>query len=151
VPPEDEGGVQILGLEESLIHPWKEIYLGGLVDGKFPQRLPQNIFLPEQTLESMGVRTLERARLNAAYHFYRLLLSADKVALTYPENEGDRPVVPSPFLEELTPLRKAGLLNRGIERSSGIQFSLKIEECRSIPELAKSISLVGDIRGSAKF
>jgi ATP-dependent helicase/nuclease subunit B len=147
VPPEDEGGVQILGLEESLAHPWKEIYLGGLVDGKFPQRLPQNIFLPEQTLETMGVRTLERARLNAAYHFYRLLLSADNVTLTYPENEGDRPVVPSPFLEELTPLRKAGLLNRGIERTSGIQFSLKIEECRSIPELAKSISLAGDIKG----
>lgn len=147
VPPEDEGGVQILGLEESLIRPWKEIYLGGLVDGKFPQRLPQNIFLPEQTLETMGVRTLERARLNAAYHFYRLLLSADKVTLTYPENESDRPVVPSPFLEELTPLRKAGLLNHDIERSSGIQFSLKIEECRSIPELAKSISLAGDIKG----
>lgn len=147
VPPEDEGGVQILGLEESLIRPWQEIYLGGLVDGEFPQRLPQNIFLPEQTLETMGVRTLERARLNAAYHFYRLLLSADKVTLTYPENEGDRPVVPSPFLEELTPLKKAGLLNRGIERTSGIQFGLKIEECRSIPELAKSISLVEDIKG----
>jgi ATP-dependent helicase/DNAse subunit B len=147
VPPEDEGGVQILGLDESLSHPWKEIYLGGLVDGKFPQRLPQNIFLPEQTLETMGVRTLERARLNAAYHFYRLLLSADNVTLTYPENEGDRPVVPSPFLEELTPLRKAGLLNRGVERTSGIQFSLKIEECRSMPELAKSISLAEDFTG----
>jgi ATP-dependent helicase/DNAse subunit B len=147
VPAEDEGGVQILGLEESLVHPWEEIYLGGLVDGKFPQRLPQNIFLPEKTLETMGVRTLERARLNAAYHFYRLLLSADKVTLTYPENEGDRPAVPSPFLEELTPLRKAGLLNRGIERTSFIQFSLKIEDSHSIPELAKAISLAGDIKG----
>ena len=56
-------------------------------------------------------------------------------------------MVPSPFLEELTPLRKAGLLNRGIERTSEIQFSLKIEECRSIPELAKSISLAEDIKG----
>jgi len=147
VPPEDEGGVQILGFEESLGPPWQEIYFGGLVDGKFPQRLPQNIFLPEQTLEAMGVRTLERARLNAAYHFYRLLLSADKVTLTYPENEGDRPTVPSPFLEELTPLKKAGLLNRGIEKTSGIQFSLKIEDSRSIPELAKAIGLAGEIKG----
>jgi ATP-dependent helicase/DNAse subunit B len=147
VPPEDEGGVQILGLEESLGHPWKEIYLGGLIDSKFPQRLPQNIFLPEQTLETMGVRTLERARLNAAYHFYRLLLSADKVILTCPENEGDRPVVPSPFLEELTPLKKAGLLNRGSEKTSGIQFSLKIEDSHSIPELAKTISLAENVKG----
>jgi ATP-dependent helicase/DNAse subunit B len=147
VPPEDEGGVQVLGLEESLFHPWQEIYLGGLVDGKFPQRLPQNIFLPEQTLEIMGVRTLERARLNAAYHFYRLVLSAGKVTLTYPENEGDRPVVPSPFLEELSPLKRAGLLNRSIERTSGIQFSLKVEDSHSIPELAKAISLTGDIKG----
>ena len=146
VPPEDEGGVQILGLEESLIHPWKEIYLGGLMDGKFPQRLPQNIFLPEQMLETMGVRTLERARLNSAYHFYRLLLSADRVMLTYPENEGDRPAVPSPFLEELTPLRTAGLLNRGIERTSGIQFSLKVEDSHSVPELAKAMSLVEDLK-----
>jgi ATP-dependent helicase/DNAse subunit B len=151
VPPEDEGGVQILGFEESLGHPWQEIYLGGLVDNKFPQRLPQNIFLPEDTLESMGVRTLERARLNAAYHFYRLLLSADTITLTYPENEGDRPVVPSPFLEELTPLKKAGLLNRGVEKTSGIQFGLKIEDSRSIPEFAKALSLAGDVPGLTKI
>jgi ATP-dependent helicase/nuclease subunit B len=151
VPPEDEGGVQILGLEESLGHPWEKIYLGGLVDGKFPQRLPQNIFLPEQTLETMGIRTLERARLNAAYHFYRLLLSADEVMLTWPENEGDRPVVPSPFLEELTPLKKAGLINKGIEKSSGIQFSLKIEESHSVPELAKAMSLAAGIKGFSEL
>lgn len=146
VPPEDEGGVQILGFEESLSRPWNEIYLGGLVDGKFPQRLPQNIFLPEKTLESLGVRTLERARLAASYHFYRLLLSADRVLLTWPENEGDRPVVPSPFLEELRPLIQAGLLNRGFARTSGVQFSLRIEDSRSMTELAKSAALAPDER-----
>ncbi len=147
VPPEDEGGVQILGLEESMGHPWKEIYLGGLVDAAFPRRLPQNIFLPEQTLETMGVRTIEKARLTAAYHFYRLLLSAEVVTLTCPENAGDRPMAPSPFLEELTPLKKAGLLNRGIGKTSGIQFSLKIEDSHGIPELAKALSLSGDVKG----
>ena len=147
VPPEDEGGVQVLGIEEALFHPWNEIYLGGLIDGKFPQRLPQNIFLPEQTLESLGIRVLERARLNASYHFYRLLLSAGRVMLTYPENEGDRPVVPSPFLQELTPLKKAGLLNRSIERTSGIQFSLKPEESCSVSELAKAISVTKAVPG----
>lgn len=140
VPPEDEGGVQILGLEESLALPWKEIYLGGLIDGEFPQRLPQNIFLPEQTLESLGVRTLEHERLKSAYQFYRLLLSADTVTLTFPENQGDKPVVPSPFLAELTPLEKAGLLNREIGKTSGVQFSLRIEDSCSIPELAKAVS-----------
>jgi ATP-dependent helicase/DNAse subunit B len=147
VPPEDEGGVQVLGIEESMGHPWKELYLGGLVDAGFPQRLPQNIFLPERALETMGVRTLEKARLKAAYHFYRLLLSAGTVTLTWPENEGDRPVAPSPFLEELTPLKNAGLLNRGIGKTSGIQFSLKLEESRSIPELAKALSLSGNRKG----
>ncbi len=151
VPPEDEGGVQILGLEESMGRPWKEVYLGGLMDGTFPQRLPQNIFLPEATLELLGVRTLERARLNAAYHFYRLLLSTEKVTLTWPENDGDRPVVPSPFLEELAPLKKAGLMNRGIEKTSGIQFSLKVAESRSIPELAKALSLSPNIPGIQKI
>jgi len=147
VPPEDEGGVQILGIEESMGHPWKEVYLGGLVDAAFPRRLPQNIFLPEKTLEAMGVRTIEKARLNAAYHFYRLLLSAEVVTLTCPENEGDRPMAPSPFLEELTPLKKAGLLNRGIEKTSGIQFSLKLEESHSIPELAKALSQSTNVKG----
>ncbi len=147
VPPEDEGGVQILGLEESMGHPWKEVYIGGLVDTAFPRRLPQNIFLPEQALETMGVRTVEKARLAAAYHFYRLLLSADVVTLTCPENEGDRPMARSPFLEELTPLMKAGLLNRGIEKTSGIQFSLKIEESRGLPELAKALSLSVNVKG----
>jgi ATP-dependent helicase/nuclease subunit B len=143
VPPDDEGGVQILGMEESIGRVWKEIYLGGLMDGTFPRRLPQNIFLPEATLEALGVRTLENARLNAAGHFYRLLLSAPRVTLTWPENVGDKPIVPSPFLAELTPLRKAGLLTE----KENIQFSLKVEESRSIPELAKSLSLVGDMSG----
>jgi ATP-dependent helicase/DNAse subunit B len=147
VPPEDEGGVQILGIEESMGHPWKEVYLGGLVDAAFPRRLPQNIFLPEQTLEAIGVRTIEKARVNAAYHFYRLLLSADVVTLTRPENEGDRPMAPSPFLEELTPLKKAGLLNRGVEKTSGIQFSLELEESHSIPELAKALSQSTNVNG----
>jgi ATP-dependent helicase/nuclease subunit B len=147
VPPEDEGGVQILGLGESIGHAWSEIYLGGLVDGKFPQRLPQNIFLPEATLEALGVRTLERARMNAAHHFYRLLFSAQKLLLTWPENQGDRPKVLSPFLQELTPLKKAGLINRGIVKTSGLQFSLKLEDCRSAPELAKALGLAGGVNG----
>ena len=93
-----------MGLSESRGLAWNEIYFGGLIDTKFPQRLPQNIFLPEATLESLGVRTIERSHLTAAYHFYRLLLSAPKVTLSYSEIEEDRPTVPSPFLEELAPL-----------------------------------------------
>jgi inactivated superfamily I helicase/RecB family exonuclease len=141
VPPGDEGGVQVLGFEETPGQPWSEIYLGGLTDGRFPQRLPQNIFLPEQALESMGIRTRERARLTAAAHFYRLVLSAPRILLTWPENEGDRPLAPSPFLAELSPLKQAGLLNRGFAKTSGIQFSMKIEDSRSVPELAKAITL----------
>jgi len=151
VPPEDEGGVQILGLGESVGHEWNEIHLGGLVDAEFPQRLPQNIFLPEASLEALGVRTLERARMIAAHHFYRLLLSAPRVMLTRPESEGDRPVVPSPFLMELEPLRRAGLVNRGIEKTSGLQFSLELGESRSIPELAKAISRVETVDGLSEI
>ena len=147
VPPEDEGGVQVLGIEESMGLPWNEIYLGGLVDGKFPQRLPQNIFLPEATLETLGVRTLEKARLSAAYHFYRLLLSANKIVLSWPENEGDRSAIPSPFLMELAPLRMAGL----ISEAHHIQSSLKLEHSNSLPELAKAISLSGDTRGLSEI
>jgi ATP-dependent helicase/DNAse subunit B len=151
VPPEDEGGVQILGLGESVGHEWSEIYLGGLIDAEFPQRLPQNIFLPEASLEALGVRTLERARMTAAHHFYRLLLSAPRVMLTRPESEGDRPVAPSPFLMELEPLRRAGLVNRGIEKTTGLQFSLAIKESRSVPELAKAISRAGRIEGFSEI
>jgi len=147
VPPDDEGGVQVLGMGETMGHAWSAIYMGGLIDTKFPQRLPQNIFLPESTLESLGVRTLEKARLTASHHFYRLLLSATQVTLTWPENEGDRATVASPFLAELTPLRRAGLVNRGLERTSGIQFSLRPEESRSISELAKAIGSRGRVPG----
>ncbi len=143
VPPDDEGGVQVLGMEESVGHAWNEIYLGGLIDGTFPQRMPQNIFLPEATLETLGVRTLEHNRLAASFHFYRLLLSAPKVVLTRPESIGDRPVVPSPFLEELAPLRIAGLLRE----EQGLQFSFRIEDCRSVPELAKALALSGEVPG----
>lgn len=147
VPPDDEGGVQVLGLGETMGHAWSEIYLGGLIDTKFPQRLPQNIFLPESILEPLGIRTLEKARLTASHHFYRLLLSADKVTLTWPENEGDRASVASPFLAELTPFKRAGLINRGIEQTTGIQFSLRPEDSRSISELAKAVGSKGRVPG----
>ena len=148
VPPEDEGGVQLLGLEESVAMPWSEIYLGGLIDGKFPQRLPQNIFIPEQTLEAMGIRTLDRVRLRASWHFYRLLLSAPRVTLSYPEQEGDKPVVPSPFLQELTPLIGAGIVNRGVVNTSGLRFSLRIEDSRSLSELAKAMAIAAPERNT---
>jgi len=143
VPPEDEGGVQVLGMEESLGRAWAEVHLGGLVDGTFPQRLPQNIFLPEANLETLGVRALENARLNAAYQFYHLVLAAPRVSLSYPAAVGDKPVVPSPFLAELIPLETAGL----IRREDNVRFSLSVGDSRSVPELAKAISRMRDVRG----
>ena len=143
VPPDDEGGVQVLGMEESMGRAWAEIYVGGLIDGKFPQRLPQNIFLPEATLETLGVRTLENARLNAAYQFYRLLLAAPRVSLTWPAAVGNKPTVRSPFLSELEPLIRAKILApRENER-----FSLSVRDSRSVPELAKALSRVREVRG----
>jgi ATP-dependent helicase/DNAse subunit B len=143
VPPEDEGGVQVLGMEESMGRTWAEIYVGGLIDGKFPQRLPQNIFLPEATLETLGVRTLENARLNSAYQFYRLLLAAPRVSLTWPAAVGDKPMVQSPFLAELTPLIRANL----VKSAENERFSLSVRDSRSVPELAKAISRMKEVRG----
>lgn len=139
VPPEDEAGVQVLGIMESAGRPWNEIYLGGLIDGKFPQRLSQNIFLPERVLESMGVRTIERARLTAAHHFYRLLLSAEKVTLTRPESERGQPAVASPFLAELAPIMDGGLINQGLKQTSQIQFSLRMEDSMGLTDFARSL------------
>ncbi len=145
VPPDDEGGVQVLGLEEAMAHEAQELYIGGLVDSRFPQRLPQNIFLPEATLEPLGVRTLEHGRLAASYQFYRLLLSAPKVVLTWPENLNGRPAVASPFLAELEPLRQAGILRE----TTGVRFGLTVAESRSIPELAKTVGITGAPEGLA--
>ncbi len=143
VPPDDEGGVQILGIEESAGLAWSEVFLGGLVDGAFPLRRGQNIFLPEKALEPLGMRPLEQARLNASYQFYRLLLAAPRVTLTWPENQGERPVVASPFLAELKALDIAGLLNRGRAKTRNLQFSLRPQEARSVPELAKAVAVAG--------
>jgi len=143
VPPEDEGGVQVLGMEESMGHAWAEVYVGGLIDGKFPQRLPQNIFLPEANLETLGVRTLENARLNAAYQFYRTMLAAPRVSLTWPAAVGDKPTVQSPFLSELAPLIRAKL----IVPSENERSRLSVQDSRSVPELAKAVSRRKDVRG----
>lgn len=144
VPPDDEGGVQVLGLEESASHAWSEVHLGGLVEGSFPQRLAQNIFLPEATLEALGVRTLEKARLSAAYHFYRLVQSAPVVTLAWPESKADKAMSRSPFLAELRPLELANLLNRGTGmQDAAVQFSLRPGDARSVPELAKALAVSG--------
>lgn len=142
VPAEDEAGVQVLGIMEGIGRPWDEVYLGGLCDGKFPPRLPQNIFLPDSALEKFNIRPFDHARLDAMHHFYRLLMSADRVTLTHPESEEGRPVVPSPFIEEMAPLLEAGLANRSAAAASQIQFSLRAEDSMSVPDLAKAVGLL---------
>lgn len=147
VPPAEENGVQVLGIEESAGLAWDEVYLGGLVDGAFPQRRQQNIFLSEAALGQLGIATMDRSRLHAAHHFYRLLLSAQRVTLTWPENQGEKPVIPSPFLAELEPVRKAGMLNRAAGVTEHLQHPFTLDQCRSIPELAKSLAVAGPADG----
>lgn len=122
LPDEREGGlVSVVGmLELRGIHP-RRLWVGGLLADDFPAVPADTWLIPRDTRRRLGmVDPGEEGR----YLFASLLRNAaadgDHLTLSWPSTLDDRPVAPSPLVEDLLRVRTpAGELRARVEEGDG--------------------------------
>ena len=95
------GGVQLVDARTAAYGRYDDLFIIGLVDGEWPERLGRSVFYPSSLLIPLGWPR-ERELLRAARATFRdlLVLPAERVALSTVSLEDDATVTPSSFLEE---------------------------------------------------
>jgi ATP-dependent helicase/DNAse subunit B len=101
-------GVRILGRQEVFSEPFDAVYACGLSDGTLPAPVRRDIFLPDGLAKALGLPASRESLTRDARLFLALLLSANKVVLTWPESAAKGPSSPSPYIRALEPLIRAG-------------------------------------------
>ena len=99
-PEQGEAPVQILGVLEASGIGMDRLWIMGLDEGSWPTPARPNPFLPLQLQRSHGVPRCspERELAFCRRVTQRLLASADRIRLSYPRQEGDTELFPSPLL-----------------------------------------------------
>lgn len=102
--PEGPGApVQVLGLLESAGIGFDALWVSGLTDGKWPQRVRPEPFLPAALQRKAGIPEAS-AEASLALDRRRTegwLTAADEVVLSWARREEDRELVPSPLIAQV--------------------------------------------------
>ncbi len=100
MPEREERGVKVLGLLETRGLYCQDIFFGGLCESSLPSPLQRDPFLSDGLRKKLGLLHLDRHQGWQKLHFYRVLnTSKNEPFLSYPRQEGDHLLLPSPFLE----------------------------------------------------
>lgn len=97
---DQRNGVRIVPFELAAGLEPKALFCGGAVEGDLPSKPPIDPILPEQVKKAVGLPHLEYY-LNRQERYFRRLLhtSRDDPFFSYPEADGDKIFLPSPFLD----------------------------------------------------
>ncbi len=107
--------VLVAGLVEARLERYDHLIMAGLNEGKFPTRSPRPLFFDATTRRHLELPTWRDSLARDAELFLRLLHNAPRVLLTWSRDEGDRPLLPSPFVERLLLGRPGGHEGLGVE------------------------------------
>lgn len=98
---ENNDAVRVIPVVESRWLDARYIFVGGLVDGEFPRHPRRDLLVPERLRIQLGLPCVEDEFINAEFEFRRLVsMAEERVFLSAPLMEGDRPQLVSVFLEE---------------------------------------------------
>jgi probable DNA repair protein len=97
----EDANVQIMGMFEASGLRFDHLWIMGLDDETLPAPANPNPFVPLALQQERGLphSSAERELAFAKDLLQRLLASAPNVVLSYPEQDGDRVLVPSPLIE----------------------------------------------------
>ena len=107
--PAFDGRVLVAGVTMVRGIPRKIIFLGGLVEGEFPARAPENVLLTEQDRRTLEDAGLTRAGFHTSdektYFYQAVTLAREKLYLTYATlDEAARQLNPSPYVSDVRAL-----------------------------------------------
>jgi ATP-dependent helicase/DNAse subunit B len=103
----DKDGVRIVPYEFAAGHESRALFLGGMVENEFPSKPGIDPILPEKVKKALGMPFLEYYLERQKRYFKRLInVPLLEPYFSCPSAEGDKPFLPSPFLDwgqSLTP------------------------------------------------
>lgn len=91
-------GLQILGLLESRNLSFENVFIIGMTDCAIPSVKKESPLVPKEIMFALGIEMAKKEYEIQKYHFNRLIRSAKKIGLIYPENEKEER---SRFIERL--------------------------------------------------
>ncbi|NYT21975.1 MAG: hypothetical protein GKC07_09290 [Methanomicrobiales archaeon] len=97
----EAGGVPILGIRECAHQHVPYLFICGLVEGAVPSLTTRLPFTNSLENVRMKTRSLAEILHEQEYYFIAALLSAEKVYLSAPRTEGDKPLLTSAFFERV--------------------------------------------------
>jgi hypothetical protein len=105
IKTEDDAGVQVFELREIRGLRFRHVYVMGLVNGQIP-RLPEEGPLVRRRLQHPVLKVqLEEKEAEVQFLFSQVFEAAqEKLVLSRPTREGDRPTLPSPFFTAVNDL-----------------------------------------------
>ncbi|MCL1973069.1 MAG: PD-(D/E)XK nuclease family protein [Endomicrobia bacterium] len=91
-------GLQILGLLESRNISFENVFIVGMSDRAIPAVKKESPLVPKDIMFALGIEMTKKEHEIQSYHFNRLIASAKKINLIYPDNEKEER---SRFIERL--------------------------------------------------
>ena len=105
LPPAPPRGIQVVTPNEAAGVPCDALFLGGLVEGEFPQLPTADIFLEDRERDALGLEDIDATVAAERLLFYRTLATPRRhLCLLYPRGEGSSALSPSSFVEEVEAL-----------------------------------------------
>lgn len=138
--PAFDGRVLVAGVTMTRGIPRPVVFLGGLVEGEFPARAPENVLLTREAQRTLAEAGLTRASFHASdektYFYQAVTLAREKLVLSYPEHdEQARPYSPSPYVSDVRALFD-NLEARRVRRNAAPD----LQQSASLQELAVALA-----------
>ena len=100
-PEKMKTGVSVLGIRECAHQDFPRLFICGMVEGAIPRLTTRLPFTNSLENVRMGTRSLADILHEEEYYFITALLSGEKVYLSAPLAEGDKPLLTSAFFEKV--------------------------------------------------
>ncbi|MEN3045589.1 MAG: PD-(D/E)XK nuclease family protein [Candidatus Hydrothermales bacterium] len=94
-------GIQILGVLEARLIPFKHVFFLDLIEGIYPKSYKYDPLLPESLRKILGLPSYKEYESIYSYYFYQITENTPYVYLIFYSSEGDEDFTESRFLQRL--------------------------------------------------
>lgn len=129
----EKEGVKIIGLFELTGIENEILFFGGMNDGDFPKISEPDILLPDRLKKLLNIPDRKEIIIRDRLNFEKIKNNFDEVMFTFPSEEDERFLFPSPFIEDLNEVCEGfeeikkfyiGDIEKEIEIGERMKFSL---------------------------
>jgi len=129
----EKNGVKIVGLFELLGIENEIIFFGGMNDGDFPKIIETHFLIPDRIKILLNIPDRKEIIRRDKINFERIRNNFDRIIFTYPCEDDERVLLPSPFIENLENVKEGfeetkkfliGEPERQIEVGERMEFDL---------------------------